>query len=347
MTRHLEPSHEDQVVHHQLSQHHHALTRTLDELLDVEAGLQEVLLHSHHDTATHDLGTILDTEAGLAAILPPAPRTPPGHRCTPTAHSDAEAFLRTLSPAGRLALRSHRAVKKAIRALDSALTLDRKVDRDLTLDLTLDLARDLALTLNSDLLSTRDRDQHLLRDLVLARNLIHDLDRVLTLGRHHDPALTQGLELARSRARDLALDSDIDRDPNRARARNRARDLDRALTLALNRGRDVDDDDLNFIVTVRHSEVSRTIELTLDREVPVLDEHSLHTLLDDFTTADLRNTDLAGIDLGGIHWSQHSTQWPPATDVEDLKTRSDEAPPGSGTWIIRSGTAPIRDHAEL
>ncbi|MEU5243645.1 hypothetical protein AB0G81_05925 [Streptomyces asoensis] len=121
-----------------------------------------------------------------------------------------------------------------------------------------------------------------------------------------------------------------------------ARDLDRAL----NRGRDVDDG-LNFIVTVRHSEVRRTIELTLDREVPVLDEHSLHTLLDDFTTADLRNTDLASIDFGGIHWSQHSTQWPPATDVEDLKTRSDEAPPGSGTWIIRSDTAPIRDHAEL
>ncbi|MEU5282099.1 hypothetical protein AB0G87_37450 [Streptomyces asoensis] len=343
MTRHPEPGPDNQVVH-RLSQHHHAMTRTLDELLDIEAGLQEVLLHSHHDTATHDLGTVLDTEAGLAAILPPALPTPPGPPCTPTAHSDAEAFLRTLSPADRLALRSHRAVREAIRALASALTLDR----DLILDLTLDLARDLALTLNGDLLSARDRDQYLLRDLVLARNLIHDLDRVLTLGRHQDPALTQGLELARSRARGLALDSDIDRDPNRARARNRARDLDRALTLALtlHSGRDVDNG-LNFIVAVRNSEVRRTIELTLNREVPVLDEHSLHTLLDDFTTADLRNTDLAGLDLGGIHWSEHSTQWPAAADVEDLKTRSDEAAPGSGTWIIRSGTATIRDHAEL
>ncbi|MDO0914146.1 hypothetical protein QQM39_25930 [Streptomyces sp. DT2A-34] len=70
------------------------------------------------------------------------------------------------------------------------------------------------------------------------------------------------------------------------------------------------------------------------------------TLLDDFTHDDLRDTDLRGIDFSGVHWSQR-TQWPPVVDVEALKARSDETPPGSGTWIIRSGTTTIRDFVDL
>ncbi|MEH0447716.1 MULTISPECIES: hypothetical protein [unclassified Streptomyces] len=68
--------------------------------------------------------------------------------------------------------------------------------------------------------------------------------------------------------------------------------------------------------------------------------------MDDFTATDLSNADLTGIDLGGVYWSEHTTRWPPAINVEDLKARSKETPSGSGTWIVRSGTATIRDLAE-
>ncbi|WP_279616586.1 hypothetical protein [Streptomyces cellostaticus] len=34
-------------------------------------------------------------------------------------------------------------------------------------------------------------------------------------------------------------------------------------------------------------------------------------------------------------------------DAEDLKARSEEAPAHSGIWVVRSGTAPVRDFADL
>ncbi|WP_019064563.1 hypothetical protein [Streptomyces prunicolor] len=118
----------------------------------------------------------------------------------------------------------------------------------------------------------------------------------------------------------------------------RARDIARVLALALA----LDTADArDLIVEIRTAEVGRAIGLALRREPLVLDKNSLHTLLDDFTS-----TDLTGIDLSGVRWSEHTTQWPSAIDIEDLKARSDETPPGTGTWIVRSGTATIRDHAE-
>lgn len=251
MNHHSGPNDHDQAARHWLTQHQHALTHALDDLLDTEAGLREILLHSHHDTATDNLDSVLDTEAGLAAILP-APSAPPTdtHDTRPH-HSDTTELLRALSAADRMTLRNNPDVKTASQAL----------------------ARDL--------------------DRTLAR----DLDRART----------------------------------RARARDRALDLNRVLDL---------------IVEVRTAEVGRAISLALRREPLVLNKDSLHALLDDFTATDLSNVDLAGIDLSGVHWSEHATQPPSTINAEDLKTRSDETPPGSGTWIVRSGTATIRDLAE-
>ncbi|MGW2785920.1 hypothetical protein ACWC3X_32500 [Streptomyces populi] len=61
---------------------------------------------------------------------------------------------------------------------------------------------------------------------------------------------------------------------------------------------------------------------------------------------DLSDVDLTGIDLSGVRWSEHTTQWPSVIDIEDLKARSDQAPPYNGIWIVRSGTATVRDLAE-
>ncbi|MEU6071434.1 hypothetical protein ABZ864_45110 [Streptomyces sp. NPDC047082] len=353
MTRHPEPNPNDQAARQWLAQHQHALTHALDDLLDIEAGLREILLHSHHDTATDNLDTVLDTEAGLAAILPTTPQTPPaGPHDTPHHHTDttaAEEILRTLSPADRMTLRNHPDVEKASQALASARDLDRDLARVRARDLARALARDLARALAGDLdlalARALHRDRDLARDLDRARDLHRTLALDLDLDRDLDRArdLYRALHRALTRARVLAGDRDLALDLDRALARTL--DLDRALDLALYRTLDRDHAHV-IIVEVLTAEVGRAIGLALRREPPALDKDSLHTLLDDFTTADLSNADLTGADLGGVHWSEHTTQWPLDIDVEDLKTHSDETPPGSGTWIVRFGTATVRDLAE-
>jgi hypothetical protein len=355
VTRHSGSNDHDQAAHHWLTQHQHALTHALDDLLDTEAGLREILLRSHHDTATDNLDTVLDTEAGLAAILP-VPQTSPADTHDATHHhKDTTKLRHTLSPAARLSLRNNPDVKTA----SQALARDRARGLDMVLDharaLAGDLAHDLAHDLNSDL----NRDLNLADNLAyaLAGDLASDLNRVRSLARrlavalagNLDPDPDRDLAIARALANELARAGDLARDLNRARplarflahAHARAVDLARALAL----GPDLDRA-YALIVEIRTAEVGRAIGLALHQEALVLDKDSPHALLDDFTATDLSTADLTGIDLSGVHWSEHTTQWPPAINVEDLKTRSDETPPGSGTWIVRSGTATIRDLAE-
>ncbi|MFF9346654.1 hypothetical protein [Streptomyces sp. NPDC014734] len=341
MTDYPTHDYDDQAVSNRLGQHQHTLDDSLDGVLDIEAGLREILIHSHHDTAVDALGTVLDTEAGLAGILPPTPRPQASgtHR-----HPRAGNSLPALSPAERMTLREYPDVKAAQHALDR--------DHD---SHVLSLASELARTCIDDLYSDSPRELVLDR----AHDRIRDLDRalalVLTRARILAPALARVLDLALGPTLDLVRDLDLDHvrdlgldlDPTRildtrarvlaaalARAHNLARDLDLALDLA------------DAFIEIRTNEVCRAIGLALHREHPALDTASVRTLLDDFTHDDLRDTNLWGLDLSGVHWSQ-STQWPPVVDIEALKARSDETPPGSGIWIVRSGTATVRDLADL
>lgn len=98
MTDHRAHDYHGQAVSDCLARHQHTLSNSLDDVLDIEAGLREILIHSRHDIAVDNLDTVLNTEAGLAAILPtttPEPATPA------TTHDpvDAEELLRTISPA--------------------------------------------------------------------------------------------------------------------------------------------------------------------------------------------------------------------------------------------------------
>ncbi|WP_409062411.1 hypothetical protein [Streptomyces sp. SYP-A7185] len=377
MTRRPEPHGHDQAVQQWLVQHQHALTRALDDLLDTEAGLREILLHSHHDTATDNLDTVLDAEAGLAAILP-TPRTPPADTPdTPHHLIETPVHPRALSPAERMALRNNRDVEAARKALahthdianvhDLAPGLARHLARAIALDLAIALQLDLDLDLRHgiarDLLGAR----YLTLELAIIRALevpgaldrYNDFDSVilcaLAIAQSLDLPGPPPLQLARvhQSAGDLAraLDRarDLDRAHDLARARGRARDLVRALDLALafgfGRNRDMDHA-RGVIVAIHTAEVGRAIGLALDREPLKADADRLSALLDDFTTADLSDIDLTGIDLGGVRWSEHTTRWPPVIDSEDLKVRSDHGPPGSGIWIVRSGTATVRDCAE-
>ncbi|MVO90636.1 hypothetical protein GPA10_39280 [Streptomyces sp. p1417] len=358
MTRHTGPDEHDQAVQQWLFGHQHALTDALDGLLDTEAGLREILLHSQHDTATERLDTVIDTEAGLAAILPNPPNptptpAPPAdtHHTPPPQHNDPTDPLHTLSPAERMALRNHPNVRKAsqqlTRAWHSTAGLARAHVRSLAIDLARKLAYDLELALARARAHDRALDFARELDFVRARVRAHEIVRALGL----DPDLARAHELASELARNLELDHARAREINSylGLTHTRSRDLVRVLELAL----DLDHDRARarlrareLLIVVRTAEVGRAIGAALHREPLVLDKYALHGLLDDFTGTDLSTTDLTGIDLSGIRWSEHTTQWPPTIDIDSLKTRSDQTPPNSGTWTVRSGTTTIRDLAE-
>jgi nucleoside phosphorylase len=88
------------------------------------------------------------------------------------------------------------------------------------------------------------------------------------------------------------------------------------------------------LVATCTKQLQNTIGRVLRRDLPELDEDSLHMFLDDFTTADLTNTDLTGIDLTQVRWSA-STRWP-ATGAEEVRNRSEEVSPG--VYAVRSDT---------
>ncbi|WP_225828029.1 hypothetical protein [Streptomyces naphthomycinicus] len=368
MTRHPDHGPDDQAAEHWFDQHDETLTNELDDVLDVEAGLHEILLCSRHDTAVDDLDTILDTEAGLAAILPTTPDHPqassPGVLGATDGQTSPEAFLRSVSPTDRLGLRNHPHVKKASRALEHASGRFRerglwrsrtharasvvRLARDLAQALKADLQR-LALALDEEL-GRHDSASVLIGLFDLSHALLRGLDGprrrwyaftgakedavALSLGLEGVLALghTPDLERARARAADLVHVLDLETDLALA--------SDPALGQAVGRTYRVLDD-------IRTSELRRAIGLVLRQEPPMFDKYSVRAFLDDFTAADLRAADLANADLGGILWSQYTTQWPATVDVENLKACSQETPPGSGTWVVRPGTTTIPDFADL
>ncbi|GAA3081746.1 hypothetical protein [Streptosporangium carneum] len=230
MNAHRPFDHHDEPVDRWLDEHQRALEDDLDTVLDVEAGLREVLLQSQHDALVGDLGTVLDVEAGLAAILPVAQPEP---RTEEQEHPAAKQFNWPVSPEDRLALR-----------------------------------------LNPDVTAT-------FREL------------------------------------------------NRARALDRNRALDRDLT--------------SFYV----AKVRKTIALVVGQDLPILHESLVEAFLDDFTTVDLRNANLIAVDLGGVRWSANGTKWPERMDIEALKSRSKEIGTRSGIYVVQSGSATVRDFADL
>jgi hypothetical protein len=350
VTHRPEPEFHDQTVDRLLNRYERDLANRLDNILDVEAGLREALLQGCHDVALDDLNGILDVEAGLRTVLPPlqgSSQSPP--RSTKEGHADR--FSWPVRASDRLALRTNAHVAKAYLALtrDVAVAQDhltRDHARDLDLDLVRALAHDLdhafsrskdtecdrdgdfvrglerasalnrALTLDLERGTDRNHPHTIARDLDRVRAMLRVLDRVRVRGRSQGPSLGLLLDRAHSRTRDLEL------------ALERVGSHERVLT--------------STIVAIRVNEVSRAIGMVLDQEAPALDRDSVHAFINDFTMADLRAVDLDGVNLAGVRWSETGTQWPPAVDVQELKSRSEETPPHSGIWVVQSGTATVR-----
>ena len=371
MTNHPVHDSGDQASDRWLVQRRHALVVALDEVLDREAGLREVLMASRRSAAVDSLATALDLEGGLADILSTAPRSnPAATAATASDASGAQALLHTVRAADRIVLRSRLDIRTASHGLERALHLSSKLDTSrgtsrfpdsdvhpLVVKHARRLARELAILLCRDLTAAAGHAGCPDLARTLARALTHALGLTRGLGhgliRMEAEALAQDIDNADSLCR--VLERGNPRDPSQARARARAHDLWRLLKHILDLlgkphdppfARELGDTRL-VIVDIRVKEVCRMIGLAMECAPPVFDLKSLHMFLDDFTRADLRDAVLTGIDLGGIHWSQYATRWPPTVDVDGLKTHSQQAPPGSGIWIVRSGTATVHDLAEL
>jgi hypothetical protein len=260
------------------------------------------------------------------------------------------------------------------RVLDRVLArdLDFDRDRDFDFDRVLGLARDLDLGLararddarararddaRGDLFArTRDDLRARDRDDARAHGRIRALDTQRVLGLARD--------LARVLARDLddldlahVLAPDLDLDSDRARTLALIGDLDEALDIARSRARRRNPDygpgtyiegalvdvlDRTFSVGL---DLARELAWVLAQEFDLQDTEGLVSallagVLDDFSQADLSGIDLTAVDLVGIRWSERNTRWPPGTDIERLRSASEETEPGSGIFVItrRGGT---------
>lgn len=304
------------------------LTQDLTAVLDVEAGLRDVLLPTRRAAFVDDLRTILNLDSGLAAILPTIEPTADERRQDPestipifpiTSQRQVGATAGTmgsLPPVDRLALRGDPAIVGLAVAFQvaNARDLARDVARALNpasghtlgLDLARTSARDIARDVDLALDLARGLDGGLERALVLARASAHDIVRDIVGAID----LARGLERALERALDLA----------RAGARGLARDLARAIHDDLDRIRVRTDDP--YLLLARELDLTRC----------------------DFTEADLRAVDLTGLPLAGVRWSVVATRWPPDWQVW-IEAHSMEIAPD--LFEIRDGMAHVDTSAVL
>ncbi|GAB2910008.1 hypothetical protein [Streptomyces mayteni] len=374
MTSPQASDHHDDDVDRWLSQHQRALTSLLGSMLDSNAGLREVLLQSRHDSLVNSLGPVLDTEAGLAAILPSPPLTSDqsatGERNS--AQTTAE-LLQSVHAHTRMTLRADPHVGEAYFTLNLARALNRDLTRDRALELAraLDLSRANALTTALEYIRPQELTAALEHARMLSLSLSSDLDRDLVhitvtasgLIRNSSKAsaLADALDHAHTKASTSALGingltsachdaielaNTLERAGSLARALAHALDIARMSDLIRHARHSHAHTLASNIVTISVTETRRAIG-TLLGQAPPITESSAEAFLNDFTTSDLRNANLAESDLSGIRWSEIGTLWPPMVNLADLKSRSEEIPTRSGVYVVRPGATTARDLAQL
>ncbi|MDV9171021.1 hypothetical protein R6V09_12855 [Streptomyces sp. W16] len=337
---HVDPNDEelDGGVDRLLGEYSHNLSAALRGMLDVEAGLRDILLHSRHDDLVEGLGAILDLEAGLADIVgtdadasQQRQRPEKRRKHGPKPAAVAEQYLRTVGPEIRLTLRVNPDVAAAALTFEGAHRLLSSLMqvKDYAYTLKADLQQHLAFAVYSELESAHEQAIEIIGDLAHtdASRAARDLARGLAIG------LTDDLESARTTAE--AFLQHAPHFTGLAEIRELTDALSRAAIRNCARSR--------RLLRLCAEEVRGAISTVLGRDLPLLDEDSISVFLDDFTTSDLRAADVLGVVLDGIRWSEHGTLWPAAFNVEALKAQSDETPPGSGTHIVRRGTAPMHN----
>jgi hypothetical protein len=340
----------------------------LDELLDIEAGLREILLHSDHDERVESLHGVVDEEAGLAAILEPTP--PRGEGIPPCEEQTidvgtAQPNVQFLTATERMRLRSVPAIAEAadyLELIETVVdTLSRPVSRIRSGSGGYEMLELVSSTITkvADLLQRHNRyDVNLQQAEACLVNIpkmggtyaaevsrpqfnqaaLSALISVLHLA---ESAFQWSLRGASSTRDELRLSFEAQKVLDGVRnARNLliyAAPGPAATPTSSRQAAAVRESDRVLKSCVMTLEV--TIESLVDRRVTLLSAALLRLTLDDFTTTDLSDADFHDVDMTGMRWSEHGTRWPAAIDVADLKRVSIEDPEGSGVYVIRFGTS--------
>ncbi|MET9378806.1 hypothetical protein ABZX98_32500 [Streptomyces sp. NPDC002992] len=341
--------------------HQDALNADLSRLLDVEAGLGEVLLESRHRQQKEALASLLDAEAGLAGILPAEPTVARARTTPDNGDGLAELTFGVVSPVERMSFRRIPRVRRAMAYADRALQLQRVME-----DYIATIRRESAVLCGvlGDVLSLAfsmapsDWDQFR-SDLDEASLTVLRLEELTAGPQRQDgnqaklaELVSSAAQLARSlltvghskealTAEATALEGEIRRARNEITHHGTIplrQDLEEILRAARNH--------IAHVVSESYTLALLAIELRRGQPMRRFGVSRVRALLEDFTAADLQRADLTGIDLTGVCWSLTSTLWPEAVDVDDLRQRSEETPRGSGIYVVRSGTATVRDFAD-
>ena len=220
-----------------------SLADGLDAMLDLDAGLHEVLIYARHNDTVHGAARLLDIDMGLAAILrPPMAMTPWERGSTPRARRGSAPRARgvsitALDPGVRLALRRDPLVVASAKSV--------------LVSQAIDLVHGLAQAYQASLTLVRARIAHRTYNTFSAEYL-----------RSFNDELTEILISTLDKAGDLtrALGRTWSLDLTRANLPRRADDLERRL---------IDIDARARALTSEPSDIARAVELARDHITPV------------------------------------------------------------------------------
>ncbi|MEU3795759.1 hypothetical protein AB0F07_39240 [Streptomyces fructofermentans] len=332
---------------------HEWLLSSLETVIDVEAGLREVLLRSDHKQQVEGVGEWFDVEAGLASILPTssarafrAPSVDSSlHEMDGSTGSDYDSLT-------RLKLRQNVIVVNYIRGLaiaeevedqtKSVAALASKLAKQLT-------GREGAMNF-SEVVET---SLHLMQAVeVLPGFPAAGVNESVKMVQRMTLELTAACDSVSDAARTVVTTRCSTRRSRNTPGELTLREAQRMLTNAVEKALEVVYPLLDRCQAVVSAVwlAKRSMSQQVRRKIglrwtplgfPAQTAAELRAFLDDFIHADLRAANLAGVDMTGVKWSVQ-TLWPIDLDVEDLRSRSTEEPTGSGIYIVRSGNAKTR-----
>ncbi|MFG2694913.1 hypothetical protein [Kitasatospora sp. NPDC048407] len=311
----------------------------------VEAVRDELLVERYARSFSDRLGKVMDVEAGLAQILL-TPLTPAAlEPSMEPLERGALNIIGLTDPRERLLVRNLPTVIHADGVLQRVLRLVGTVDQSQATRLDEDLGTDFRSP------QARRRaeiiERHLEYVLARIREFCSETGSVVEkVGRQYGDGLVLSSSV-RDRLREfdyavVCARSAVLRwlaDPEAVHRPKTDRSPVAAIDHAYLRAED--------LVATCVMEARKTMARHLDRDIPLATAEAVTAFLHDFTSTDLSGTDLRGIDLAGVRWSEFGTSWPENVDVDGIRSQSEETPPGSWTYVIRSGSATVRDFATI
>ncbi|MGY4974206.1 hypothetical protein ACWGCC_34205 [Streptomyces nigrescens] len=354
----------------------------LGELLDVEAGLREILMQSDHEARVDALTGVLDEEAGLSNILEPVenPLWTSSLKAEAQAHElhlfPTEDHLYTITATERMRLRSIPSVTEAVEYVELAREVHHGLSRAqsrTSAQVGADVLR-MTLPLVGNVMLIVERNGAGFPNLEQAYACLVETNRLIAEAgvacvvdspgfvRAVIGAMRCAVELTDA-AIEYALTTETGYD---GFAKSLLQQDVNVLLDSVRRARNLlVHRDATMPSTDITTQLSTVMELAegligncvlalqiqihkhIGRTIPQLAENSIRYMLEDFTSADLTEVDFADVDLTGVRWSEDGTRWPIEMSTETLKAMSEEDPEGSGIYVIRFGASTPFDLVHL